>query len=119
MSPKNSSKSELSARTNDPSVLILIALSSGPKHGYALMQDIESFAGVRLGPGSLYGAISRLEERALIRAMDSQGRTKPYEITADGLASMQSTVAEMRVLVAEVKSRLTRNSRLALEGGMA
>ena len=47
-------------RSNDPPVLILTSLASGPKHGYALLQDIQSFAGVTLGPGTLYGAIARL-----------------------------------------------------------
>jgi hypothetical protein len=55
-------------RSNDPPVLILTSLADGEKHGYALLQDIEAFAGVRLGPGTLYGAISRLEERGLIEA---------------------------------------------------
>ena len=49
--------------TNDPTLLILTSLASGEKHGYALLQDIERFAGVTLGPGTLYGAIGRLEER--------------------------------------------------------
>ena len=53
----------------DPELLILTSLASGPKHGYALLQDIASFAGVTLGPGTLYGAISRLEERGLIEAL--------------------------------------------------
>jgi DNA-binding PadR family transcriptional regulator len=53
-------------RENDPTTLILTSLASGPKHGYALLLDIEEFAGVRLGPGTLYGAISRLEQRGLI-----------------------------------------------------
>ncbi|HLK45319.1 MAG TPA: PadR family transcriptional regulator, partial [Acidimicrobiales bacterium] len=50
-------------RPNDPPLLILTSLAGGPKHGHALSRDIESFAGVRLGPGALYGAITRLEER--------------------------------------------------------
>ena len=55
-------------RAGEASVLILVSLADGPKHGYALQQDIEAFAGVRLGPGTLYGAISRLEQRGLIEA---------------------------------------------------
>ena len=45
----------MAAKENDPPVLILTSLASGPKHGYALLQDIEAFAGVTLGPGTLYG----------------------------------------------------------------
>jgi Transcriptional regulator PadR-like family len=49
-------------RPNDPPLLILVSLADGPKHGHALAKDIEDFAGVRLGPGALYGAITRLDE---------------------------------------------------------
>jgi DNA-binding PadR family transcriptional regulator len=83
------------------------------------MQDIGEFAGVRLGPGSLYGAISRLEERGLIKALKSDTRKKPYRITPAGLAAVEMAVSEMRVLVAEVKSRLSHIPRLALDGGIA
>ena len=48
---------------SDPTLLVLASLAEGDKHGYAMMEDIERFAGVRLGPGTLYGAITRLEER--------------------------------------------------------
>ncbi len=47
-----------------PAVLIMTSLASGAKHGYALARDIEQFAGVTLGPGTLYGAITALEEVA-------------------------------------------------------
>ena len=51
---------------SDPTLLVLSSLAGGDKHGYAMMDDIERFAGVRLGPGTLYGAITRLEERGWI-----------------------------------------------------
>ena len=37
------------------------SLAGGPKHGYALIKDIEDFAGVTMGPGTLSGALSKLE----------------------------------------------------------
>lgn len=48
-------------RFSEPALLILISLADGPKHGYAMTQDIETVSGQRLGPGTLYGAITRLE----------------------------------------------------------
>ena len=108
---------EVGSRSNDPPVLILISLSSGPKHGYGLMKDIEGFAGVRLGPGSLYGAISRLEERGLIRPLASAGRSRPYELTDEGRAMVESVIAEMRVLIDEGTARLSRPPSLALQTG--
>src|ERR1019366_5255572 len=76
-------------RPNDPPVLILTSLAEGPKHGHALAKDIEDFAGVVLGPGALYGAITRLEERGLIEPLGAEGRRRPYRITAAGSAALE------------------------------
>ena len=70
------------------SVLVLTSLADGPKHGYALIKDIEQFAGVTLGPGTLYGALARLEGSGLVRALPAQKRRHPYEITAAGTAAL-------------------------------
>src|ERR1700743_1411818 len=95
---------------NDPGVLIMPSLASGAKHGYALQQDIERFAGVTLGPGTLYGAIGRLEERGLIeRAEESEPghrRRRPYRITAAGTGALDAGLAELRAVVDEGLSRL-------------
>jgi len=98
-------------RENDPPVLILTSLASGPKHGYALLLDIEDFAGVRLGPGTLYGAISRLDERGLIEAIASQGRARPYRLTAEGSAALEATLADLRTIVEEGTARLRAGVR--------
>jgi DNA-binding PadR family transcriptional regulator len=97
-------------RTNDPPVLILTSLAAGPKHGHALSKDIESFAGVRLGPGALYGAITRLEERGLIEPLASDDRRRPYRITAAGTQVLGEAVADMRRIADVGATRL----RLAL-----
>lgn len=83
-------------RSNDPPVLILTSLASGPKHGHALAKDIEGFVGVQLGPGALYGAITRLEERGLIEPLASEERRRPYRITGAGTAALADAVADMR-----------------------
>lgn len=67
-------------------MLILASLAGSPKHGYAIMEDIETFAGVQLGPGTLYGAIARLEVQGLIEPMPAQERRRPYQLTAAGVA---------------------------------
>ena len=71
-------------KTNDPGLLVLISLATAPRHGHAILLDIESFAGVRLGPGTLYGAIGRLEVEGLIEATGTEGRRRPYRITTLG-----------------------------------
>jgi DNA-binding PadR family transcriptional regulator len=50
-------------RFSDPVLFILVSSADGKKHGYAMMEDIEVTCGLRLGPGTLYGALSRLEKR--------------------------------------------------------
>jgi DNA-binding PadR family transcriptional regulator len=74
------------ARLSDRETLVLTSLAAGPKHGYALIQDIETFADVRLGAGTLYGALARLEDAALVRALPTEDRRHPYEITEPGRA---------------------------------
>lgn len=97
-------------RTNDPPVLILTSLADGEKHGHALAKDIERFAGVVLGPGALYGAITRLEERGLIEALPSEDRRRPYRITSAGSTALAGAVAEMRRLADVGEQRLARSS---------
>ena len=81
---------------SDPELLILSSLASGPKHGYAIMTDIETFAGVSIGPGTLYTAITRLVEKELIVPQAAAGRQRPYKITADGVACLERQLREMR-----------------------
>ncbi len=90
-------------RSNDPPLLILTSLAEEPKHGHTLAKDIEAFAGVVLGPGALYGAIARLEERGLIEPLPSTDRRRPYRITPAGASALAQAVADMR-RIAEVGS---------------
>jgi DNA-binding PadR family transcriptional regulator len=66
----------------EPWLLVLTSLADGPKHGYAIMTDVAAFSGVRMEPGTLYGALSRLERRGWVRPLAAAGRRRPYEITA-------------------------------------
>jgi DNA-binding PadR family transcriptional regulator len=75
---------------NDPGLLLLISLASGPKHGHAMLLDVAAFAGVRLGPGTLYGALSRLEEDGDVEALPIDGRRRPYRLTASGRRALAS-----------------------------
>jgi DNA-binding PadR family transcriptional regulator len=93
-------------RENDPPLLILISLAEGPKHGHALAKDIEDFAGVTLGPGALYGAITRLEERGLIEPLGSEDRRRPYRITSPGSAALAGALADLRRVTSVGLARL-------------
>ena len=84
---------------SDPSLLVLSSLSSGDKHGYAMMEDIERFSGLRLGPGTLYGAITRLEERGWIRPVAGAAPRRPYTLTAAGRTHLKQELETLgRVL---------------------
>jgi DNA-binding PadR family transcriptional regulator len=82
----------------DPELLILSSLADGSKHGYAIMLDVEASAGVALGPGTLYTAITRLVDRKLIAPESSSGRQRPYKLTAKGAAHLSTQLSEMRRL---------------------
>jgi len=96
-------------RPNDPPVLILTSLAGGPKHGHALSKDIEEFAGTRLGPGTLYGAIARLEQSGLIEPMSSDdARRRPYRITVTGATVLADAIAEMTRVASVGSARLSQ-----------
>jgi DNA-binding PadR family transcriptional regulator len=76
-----------------PATLILSSLADGPKHGYALTKDVQSFAGVRLAPGTLYEALARLESQGLIEAIESTDRRRPYRLTATGATALKAHLA--------------------------
>ena len=93
-------------RISDPTLLVLTSLAEGEKHGYAIMTDVEEFAGVRLGPGTLYGTIQRLEERKLIEAVRSEDRRQPYRLTADGQRHLKEQLTQLRGVTRLGLSRL-------------
>ena len=79
-----------------PATLILSSLAEGPKHGYAITKDVEAFAGVTLQPGTLYGALGRLEDDGLIEALAGEGRRRPYGITPRGARALEAQLAAQR-----------------------
>ncbi len=93
--------------SSDPELLILTSLAAGPKHGYAVMLDVEEFYGSKLGPGTLYTAISRLVEKELIRPERAEDRQRPYRITKAGLATLSEQIERMRKLVTVGARRLS------------
>jgi DNA-binding PadR family transcriptional regulator len=99
-------------RPNDPPLLLLTSLASGPKHGYALLKDVEEFAGVTLSPGTLYGALTRLEELGLIEPLEGVDRRRPYRLTTNGAQVLRDVTSEMRRLADVGVARL----RLATGG---
>jgi len=95
----------------DPALLILTSLAEGPKHGYGLMKDVEGFASVTLGPGTVFGCLARLEERGLVRPLEPEDRRRPYELTATGLAVLNEQLDELSRVTSTGAARLGRMRR--------
>lgn len=91
-------------RSSDPGLLIMVAIADGPKHGYAMLNEIEALSGSRPGPGTLYGAITRLEGLGLIEPLESEDRRTPYQLTPAGRSHLGTQLKAMETL-ARVGSR--------------
>jgi DNA-binding PadR family transcriptional regulator len=93
-------------RSLDAGVLVMMSLANGPKHGYAIIQDIAAFADTRMGPGTLYAAIERLETGGLIAPVASSDRRKPYRLTPTGLTALRTRTEELKRLTSVATRRL-------------
>jgi DNA-binding PadR family transcriptional regulator len=82
-------------QANDAQTLVLCVLAGGPLHGYAINAAIEELTGERLGPGSLYGALTRLEAKGLIEPLEEQGRQRPVRLTPNGREVLERELLAM------------------------
>ena len=92
---------------SEPTLLILASLADGDKHGYAMMEDIQAFASIRLGPGTLYGAITRLEDQGWITPAKTTDRRQPYRLTARGRTPLNEQLSNL--------DRISRTARLRIK----
>jgi DNA-binding PadR family transcriptional regulator len=93
-------------RFSDAGLLVLASLVDGPKHGYAMIADIGRFSGTVLEPGTLYGALARLEKAGWITPLPAEDRRRPYRITAAGETVLRSQLETMRKVVDTAAGRL-------------
>jgi DNA-binding PadR family transcriptional regulator len=99
-------------RYAEPSLLILVSLSDGPKHGYAIMHDSETIGGRRIGAGTLYGALARLERLGMIEPLPADGsRRRPYRLTALGATSLKAQLEHLHDLSETGLARLDGATR--------
>jgi DNA-binding PadR family transcriptional regulator len=100
--------------STDAQMVVLTVLADGPRHGYAINTAIEALTGRKLGPGSLYGALTRLEARGLIEPVgdgDAQERQRTMRITDAGRTSLRAELEQL--------SRVTRAGLRALGAELA
>jgi DNA-binding PadR family transcriptional regulator len=98
----------------ETTLLILLSLSPGPKHGYAIMKEVETLSDgrVRLSTGTLYGALKRLlDEDCIVRADDpepngSDRERKVYTLTDNGQHILRAEVDRLRKLVSVASLRV-------------
>jgi DNA-binding PadR family transcriptional regulator len=93
-------------RFSEPALYILISLADGPKHGYAMTQDIEAVSGQKLGPGTLYGAIARLEARKWIEPLPADDRRRPYKLTGAGQKVLRARLDSIKSMARVGAQRL-------------
>lgn len=103
--PMSSDLSEL-GRFTDVSLLILMSLANGSKHGYAIIEDISQFSGMRFEPGTLYGALMRMERKGWIAALPIDERRHPYELTGEGMNVLRQQITTLKRIVTVGSLRL-------------
>ncbi|ORI19863.1 PadR family transcriptional regulator [Rhodococcus sp. 1163] len=94
------------ARFGEPGVLVLLSLSGGAKHGYAITADVLEQTGLQLGPGTLYGALTKMVDLGLISPLPSDDRRRPYEITMSGREALTAQIATWSRIVDTGRTRL-------------
>jgi len=90
------SEADAAGHYSDPPMLVLASLADGPKHGHAMIEDIVRLCGTRLGPGTLYGAIARLEQQGWIAPLAPEERRRPYRITAEGQRVLRARLTTLQ-----------------------
>jgi DNA-binding PadR family transcriptional regulator len=93
-------------RFSEPALLVLVSLAGEPKHGYAMIEDIAAMTGARLGAGTLYGAIARLEAGGLIELLPGAERRRPYRLTAAGARHLKVRLAGLAKVTRIGQTRL-------------
>jgi len=106
---------EAAGRFSDPGLLILASLSAGPKHGYAMIEDIAAFSGTHLEPGTLYGALARLEHGGWVEPLAAEDRRRPYQLTGLGRSTLDARLSTLERIVRAGRTRMhatkTRETR--------
>lgn len=84
---------------------VLLALHS-PGHGYQLMNDVKELSGgrIHMGPGTLYGVLTRMLKDELILIVKDDGRRKTYELTDSGHEALQNEFQRLNTLVTDGRS---------------
>lgn len=85
-----------------------------PAHGYRLMRAVEeiSHGRVRMGPGTLYGLLRKLEESGMAEQAETDGRRKVYRLTPGGEAALRAEYGRLQAMVLDGIALKARPQRL-------
>jgi len=102
----------------EPTLYILLGLSPSPKHGYAILKEVEKLSDGRLelSPGTLYGARKRLPDRSWIRGVEdplpngTERERKAYELTELGRQILNTEIARLEKLIRAAQIQTAKES---------
>lgn len=86
-------------RFSETALQVLVAVADGPKHGWVIADEIEGRTARRPQPATLYGTLSRLEERGWIIGLEAEGRRRPFAITPAGEAVLRARLRDLDALL--------------------
>ena len=86
---------------------VLLALADGPRHGYAIMQEVEASAGLGMGPGTIYGTLERLESLGWVKESPPprEDRRRFFLLQPSGRAALQQEAKRLSRLAAVVRAK--------------
>lgn len=95
----------------EPVLMILMSLAEKPRHGYALIRDIEALSDgrVRLSTGTLYGALQRLLRNKWIERFEQEDTSRDkqaYRLTVAGRKQLQLELDRMKKLTRSGTARM-------------
>lgn len=99
------------AHFSAPIPMVMVSLAGGPKHGYAVMEDVKAISRVALSSATVYSALERLERLGLAEALPAEGGRRlrhPYRLTRLGRVALRLHLAGVRQFVDEGQRRLVQ-----------
>ena len=101
----------------EAAVWIMVALADKPKHGYAIMKDIQELGGFSMRPGTLYAALARMERAQLVEEIQtSEYRRRPFKLTVAGKSRLEADLKTLAAL-ASIGQRRLKTRKTGKKGG--
>jgi DNA-binding PadR family transcriptional regulator len=98
---------------SEPVLFVLLSLAEQPRHGYSILQDVQSMSGGRvlLSTGTLYGALQRLLDNGWIERVEEEDAPRDrrtYRLTSRGRRNLQAEIERMRHVTKLAALRVSR-----------